>query len=242
MTARASALTLALVTLVVTGVVAAQQAGSTISTGRIFESLSLAEGMTVCEMGAGDGELSIAAAKAVGPGGRVYTSELGDDRIRTLRERVQSSGLSNIAVVAAAVLILIAAFGWLEYRRWKLQSEWSGMATQVTKLNGVQANITEFRPYYDTSFQSLTVMKGITDCFPDNGVIFAKSFEVRGTTKPNIFTVTISGSARDNAAIGRVQDALRKLKEAEAVKIDKLSGKTPIQFTISLRWKINPGA
>ena len=100
MTARASALTLALVTLVVTGVVAAQQAGSTISTGRIFESLSLAEGMTVCEMGAGDGELSIAAAKAVGPGGRVYTSELGDDRIRTLRERVQSSGLSNIAVVA----------------------------------------------------------------------------------------------------------------------------------------------
>jgi ubiquinone/menaquinone biosynthesis C-methylase UbiE len=100
MTARASALTLALVTLVVTGVVAAQQAGSTISTARIFESLSLAEGMTVCEMGAGDGELSIAAAKAVGPGGRVYTSELGDDRLKTLRERVQRSGLSNISVVA----------------------------------------------------------------------------------------------------------------------------------------------
>src|SRR5918993_5112110 len=100
MTTRASALTLGLVTLVVTGIVAAQQAGSTISTARIFESLALAEGKTVCELGAGDGELSVAAAKVVGPTGRVYTSELGDDRLKTLRERVQSSGLSHISVVA----------------------------------------------------------------------------------------------------------------------------------------------
>ena len=100
MTRRASALTLALVTLVVTAVIAAQQSGSTISTARIFESLSLGEGMTVCEMGAGDGELSIAAAKVVGPSGRVLTSELGDERVKTLRDRVQGSGLAQITVVA----------------------------------------------------------------------------------------------------------------------------------------------
>lgn len=99
MTTRASALTLALVTLVVTGVLAAQQAGSTISTGRIFESLGLSEGMTVCEMGAGDGELSIAAAKAVGSGGRVYTSELGDGRVKTLRSNVEASRQAHIQVV-----------------------------------------------------------------------------------------------------------------------------------------------
>jgi ubiquinone/menaquinone biosynthesis C-methylase UbiE len=100
MTARASALTLGLVTLVVTGVLAAQQAGSTISTGRILESLGLADGMTVCEMGAGDGELTIAAAKAVGAGGRVYTSELGDERVKTLRSKVEASGQPHIQVVA----------------------------------------------------------------------------------------------------------------------------------------------
>jgi tRNA A58 N-methylase Trm61 len=91
---------LAFVTLAVTAS-AVQQSGSTIPTERIFESLGLREGMTVCEMGAGDGELTIAAAKVVGPSGRVYTSELGDDRVKALRSRVEASGLSQITVVAA---------------------------------------------------------------------------------------------------------------------------------------------
>lgn len=100
MNSRATALASVLVTLVVTGVVASRQAGATISTARIFESLALREGMTACEMGAGDGELTIAAAKVVGPGGRVYTSELGEDRIRILRERVEAAALPHILVVA----------------------------------------------------------------------------------------------------------------------------------------------
>lgn len=100
MSTRAAAITCTLVTLVVTGVVAAQQAGSTISTTRIFESLQLKPGMTVCEMGAGDGELTIDAAKAVGSAGRVFTSELGDDRLKALRARVEGSGLTHITVVA----------------------------------------------------------------------------------------------------------------------------------------------
>ena len=76
-----------LVTLVVTAALVAQQSGSTIPTDRIFEALALREGQTLCEMGAGCT-------------GRVYTSELGDDRIKTLRGRVASSGLSQISVVA----------------------------------------------------------------------------------------------------------------------------------------------
>ena len=108
---------------------------------------------------------------------------------------------------------------------------------QVTKLNAIQANITEFRPFYDTSFHTLSVLKRVTECFPDNGTITAKSFEVRPTSKPTISMITISGSARDTAAVLRVQDLLRKMKEAEGVKLDKTSGKTPnIQYTLSLRW------
>lgn len=89
---------LALVTLIVTAVVA-QQSGSTIATDRIFEALQLRPGHTVCEMGAGDGELSLAAARLVGPDGRVYTSELGDERVRTLRKRVAGSDLPQVTVV-----------------------------------------------------------------------------------------------------------------------------------------------
>jgi len=94
-----------LVTLLIpTAIVAMQrtQSGS-VATEKIFEALAIREGQTVCEVGAGDGELSIAAAKVVGSIGRVYSSELGDDRLKALREKVAASGLGHITVVEGEV-------------------------------------------------------------------------------------------------------------------------------------------
>ena len=89
------------ITLGVTfGPAAASAQPSGITNGQIFDALGIQRGSTVCEMGAGDGELSLAAAKIVGPEGRIYTSELGDDRLRALRERIAASALTQIAVVA----------------------------------------------------------------------------------------------------------------------------------------------
>lgn len=87
------------VTLLAPALAGAQQSGSTIATERIFEAIGVRDGITVCEMGAGDGELSIAAAKLVGPGGRVYTSELGEERVKTLRSKVAETKLKQITVV-----------------------------------------------------------------------------------------------------------------------------------------------
>ncbi len=72
-----------------------------VATTRIFEALALRSGATVCEVGAGDGALSIAAAARVGDQGRVYTSELGDERIKTLRASVAAAGRPNIQVIEA---------------------------------------------------------------------------------------------------------------------------------------------
>ena len=88
------------VTLLVPVALSAQRSGSSISTDEIFESIGVREGMTVCEIGAGDGELSIAAARRVGPDGHVYASELGDDRVKSLQAKVAGSGLAQITVVA----------------------------------------------------------------------------------------------------------------------------------------------
>src|SRR5688572_30100604 len=94
-------ITLFVIALVPAGLLLAQRCASgTIATEKIFEAIGVKEGLTICEMGAGDGELTIAAAKIVGPGGRVYTSELGEDRIKALREKAAASGLSQITVVA----------------------------------------------------------------------------------------------------------------------------------------------
>jgi ubiquinone/menaquinone biosynthesis C-methylase UbiE len=87
---------LALVTLLVPASASAQSA---IRTDRIFEAIGIREGATICEIGAGDGELTIAAARRVGPQGRVYTSELGDERVKALRAKIAGSELPHIAVV-----------------------------------------------------------------------------------------------------------------------------------------------
>jgi SAM-dependent methyltransferase len=93
-------LALLFVTLLIPAGVTAQRSGSTIATEKIFEAIGVREGITVCEIGAGSGELSVAAARIVGPGGRVYSSELGDERLKALQEKATGSGLAQITVVA----------------------------------------------------------------------------------------------------------------------------------------------
>lgn len=133
--------------------------------------------------------------------------------------------------VAALALITACAFVWLEYKRWSLRSEWNAMQAQVTGLDAVQARIREYRPWYDMSFRGLSVLKRITECFPENGTVTARTYEMRGKT-----LVTISGTARDNASLLRVQDQLRLLKEVQGLKIEQIRGTTPLQFTMTFRW------
>jgi tRNA A58 N-methylase Trm61 len=77
-----------------------QQPSSEIGADRIFEALRLHEGMTACEIGAGNGKLTIAAARVVGPKGRVYSSELGESRVTSLKRSAEDSGLDQITVIA----------------------------------------------------------------------------------------------------------------------------------------------
>lgn len=154
-----------------------------------------------------------------------------------LMARYNSKRLATAGFAAAALAVIaIGAFAWQEFRRWSLRSEWSGMQVQVTQLDGVQARIKEFRPWYDTSFRSLSIVRRVTECFPENGSVTAKSLEVHGNA-----VVSISGTARDNAALLRVQELLRKSKEVQGLKIEQIRGKTPMQFTLTFRWNANAG-
>jgi tRNA A58 N-methylase Trm61 len=68
-------------------------------TETLIKVLQLKPGHVVAEIGAGGGQLTVAIAKHVGPDGRVFTSELGDERIAKLRGAVDKSGVSNVQVV-----------------------------------------------------------------------------------------------------------------------------------------------
>jgi ubiquinone/menaquinone biosynthesis C-methylase UbiE len=73
------------------------------ATARMIAALELHEGSIVAEMGAGSGGRTIDIAKHVGPAGRVYSTELGDDRLRNLRNAIEKSGAKNVTVLPAHV-------------------------------------------------------------------------------------------------------------------------------------------
>ena len=152
-----------------------------------------------------------------------------------LLARYNSRRIASVSyTVAAAAGLGLVAFGWQEYNRWSLRSQWSAMQAQVSDLEGVQARIVEFRPWYDTGFHTLSILRRVTECFPDNGSVTAKSVEIHGPA-----AVSLTGTARDNPALLHALDQLRKSREIQNLKLEQIRGKTPQQFTLSFRW--NPG-
>jgi ubiquinone/menaquinone biosynthesis C-methylase UbiE len=68
---------------------------------QLTELLSLREGMTVGEIGAGRGWLTVEVARRVGPSGGVYSTELSAARLDDIRQAVAEDGLTNVTVLEA---------------------------------------------------------------------------------------------------------------------------------------------
>ena len=68
---------------------------------RLREVMRLKPGMAVADVGAGEGELTLALAREVGPGGRVFSSDIDPERVAALRAAVAAAKLRHVAVVEA---------------------------------------------------------------------------------------------------------------------------------------------
>jgi hypothetical protein len=167
-----------------------------------------------------------------------------------LMARYNSKRLATAGFAAVGlVLVALAAFAWLEIHRWLLRSEWSGMQVQVASLDAVKAKTNEYQPWYDTTFRTLSIIKRVTECFPDNGTVTAKSFEIHSNSitsssssaRENVSSVTISGTARDNASLLRMQELLHKAKEVQGLNVEQIRSKNPMQFTLTFRWNAPSG-
>lgn len=85
-------------TLVVLGGWATQRGGGFArETARIAEVLELRPGMTVADVGAGDGSYSVFLAEQVGGSGRVFATEVDPDLVDELRQTVE--GHSHVTVI-----------------------------------------------------------------------------------------------------------------------------------------------
>lgn len=64
--------------------------------------LGIVPGMTVADLGAGKGDYAVALAERVGPEGRVFATELDEERLETLREKKDEAGLTQLEIVPGA--------------------------------------------------------------------------------------------------------------------------------------------
>ena len=66
---------------------------------RLAELTQWKPGTIVADVGAGDGTYSFAAARKVGPSGRVYASEIDPEKLKALRAEATRRKLENVSIV-----------------------------------------------------------------------------------------------------------------------------------------------
>jgi 2-polyprenyl-3-methyl-5-hydroxy-6-metoxy-1,4-benzoquinol methylase len=66
---------------------------------KALDALGLKPGMTVADIGAGTGYMSLRMAKRVGPAGKVYANDLQPEMLRMLRENAAQAQLANVETV-----------------------------------------------------------------------------------------------------------------------------------------------
>lgn len=156
-------------------------------------------------------------------------------RISALQQftnRFASRKLGWIGAAAAALILFVAgAFALQQYQLSKLRQQWAAMSAQVHELDDQQTLIRRFRPWFDSSFRNLTLLRKVTEAFPEDGVVTAKTLEIR-----DISSVSCSGVATDNQSLLRMLEQLRASKDVRDLKVDNIRGKTPMQFTFNFHW------
>src|SRR5499426_1543636 len=68
---------------------------------RLRHVLALRPDIAVADVGAGKGELTVALAAEVGPGGRVYSTEIDAESLEQIRAAVAAARLGNVTLVRA---------------------------------------------------------------------------------------------------------------------------------------------
>jgi SAM-dependent methyltransferase len=68
---------------------------------RLRQVLALTPGMSVADVGAGQGEITVALAAEVGPSGHVFSTDIDTQALEQIRALVAAAALQNVTVVQA---------------------------------------------------------------------------------------------------------------------------------------------
>ncbi len=151
--------------------------------------------------------------------------------------RYSSGKFRTVGLAAAAVVaIILSLFLFQQIELIHLRSQWNGMSAKVADLSALQDRIQQFRPWDNSSFTTLTILRQLTTAFPEDGVVTAKSIEIHNGNQ-----VTCSGIASDTGALLRMLGQLQATNGITGVTVEQLRGKSPLQFTFDFQWNANGG-
>src|SRR6266852_5951878 len=69
---------------------------------RLAKVMNWKAGQAIADVGAGEGEIGFAAAAAVGGTGKIYLTELDEEKVSALQKGASGQKLKNVVVLAAA--------------------------------------------------------------------------------------------------------------------------------------------
>ena len=145
-----------------------------------------------------------------------------------------ASGKLRTAISAAAAVALVAGglFFYQQFQLWQLQAQWKKLQPIVKELEGLQGQIRQYRPWFDESVRGLTILRALTEAFPEDGAVTAKTVEIR-----DMNTVTCTGIAHNYQALLKTIEALRKVRQIPDVNLGPTRGQSPaLQFTFNFQW------
>ena len=146
--------------------------------------------------------------------------------------RYSSGKLRTAGAAAAAVLVIVGGvFLVQQWQLMRLQSQWRAIAPKAKELEQITQNIHQFRPWFDDSVRALAILRQLTQAFPEDGAVSAKTVEIR-----DLSAVTCTGTTRDNQGLLRTLEKLRASGGVSELRVSTIRGKSPMQFTFDYRW------
>jgi hypothetical protein len=136
---------------------------------------------------------------------------------------------AGAVVVAALVVLGLFTVQQLELR--ELGTQWNSMSRKVRDLEEIQQDIKRFRPWFDESVRSLSILKRLTEAFPEENSVTAKTLEIRDSS-----LVTCTGTADSRQALYKTLDHLRSAPQVSEIKVDQEKGASPVQFSFNFQW------
>ena len=152
---------------------------------------------------------------------------------RQIATRYSSGPLRTALSAAAAVAVITGGlFFFQQCQLWRLQAQWAKMQSNVRQLESLQDQIRQYRPWYDESVRGLTILKRLTEKFPEDGSVTAKTVEIR-----DLSAVTCTGIARNYQALLKTVEGLRSVPQIPEVTLGPTRGQSPtLQFTFNFQW------